>query len=86
MECRSLPGNVRLKLVELNTTWVVCIDYLEEWVDVLALNRNLQLRYQVGDLINGEVATLVEVEVVKDLLKERWVLARELPNAWLDLS
>lgn len=86
MERRSLPGNVRLKLVELNTTWVVCIDYLEEWVDVLALNRNLQLRYQVGDLINGEVATLVEVEVVKDLLKERWVLARELPNAWLDLS
>ena len=84
--CSLLAEDVGLELSVLNAARVVSIYNLEEGVDKLALNRNLQLSDKVGDLIDGEVTTLVEVEVVEDLLKELGLLAGKLPNAGLDFT
>lgn len=85
--CRSLATqDVLLKLVVLDAARVVHVDHLEEGVDKLALDGDLQLSDQVGHLVDGEVAALVQVEVVEDLLKELWVLAGQLPNAALNFA
>ena len=81
-----MAENVALELSVFNAARVVCVDDLEEGVDELALDRNLQLGDQVGDFVDGEVAALVEVEVVEDLLEELRVLTGELPNARLNLA
>ena len=79
--CSLLAEDISLKLSVLNTARVVSIYNLEEGVDKLALNRNLQLCDEVGDLIDGEVTALVEVKVVEDLLEELRVLTGQLPHA-----
>lgn len=67
--------NVLLEFIVLDAARVVCVDNLEEGVDELALDGDLQLGNEIGDLVNGEVTALVQVEVVEDLLKELRVLA-----------
>lgn len=67
--------NVLLEFIVLDAARVVCVDNLEEGVDELALDGDLQLGNEIGDLVNSEVTALVQVEVVEDLLKELRVLA-----------
>lgn len=81
-----MAEDVSLKLFVFNATGVVGIDDLEEWVNVLALNGNLQFCDEVGYFINGEVATLVEVEVAENLAEEVGVFTCELPNAGSNFS
>jgi len=64
-----------LELVVLNSSRVVLVDNLKEWIDVLSLDGDLQLGNEVGNLINGQVTTLVQIEIVEDFLEELWVLA-----------
>jgi len=82
----SLAEDVGLELVVFNAARVVHVDDLEEGVDVLALNRNLELGNEVGHFVDGEVATLVQIEIVEDLSKEGGVAASQLENAGLDLT
>lgn len=82
----ALTEDVLLEFIVFDATRVVGVDHLEEWVDELALDGDLQLSDQVCDLVDSEVATLVQVEVVEDLLKELRVLAGELPHARLNFA
>ena len=82
----SLTQNVGFELCVLDAARVVSVNHLEEGVDELALNGDLQLGDQVGDLVDGEVAAGVQVEVVKDLLQEGRVLSSQLPNARLNFA
>ena len=83
---RSFAEDIGLKLFVFDATTVVFVDDLEEGVDELALDGDLQLRDEVGDLVDGEVTTLVEVKVVEDLLKEGGVASGQLEHASLHLS
>lgn len=82
----SFGENVGLKFVVLDAATVVLVYNLEEGVDVLALDGDLQFCNQIGHFVDSEVAALVQVEVLENLLKESWVFARQLEDAGLDLS
>ena len=62
--------NVGFKLVVFNSSRVVDIDHLEEWIDVLSFDGDLELGNEVGHLVDGEVAALIQIEIVEDLSQE----------------
>ena len=82
----SLSEDEGLELVILDSSAVVLVDDLEEWVDIFSLDGDLELGNEVGNLIDGQVTALVQVEVIKDLLEELWVLAGQLKDARFDLT
>ena len=62
------------------------VDHLEEWVDVLSLDRDLKFCNKVGDLVNGQVTALIQIEIIEDLLQESWILSSQLEDARLNLA
>lgn len=70
-----MAKNVSFKFREFNSSGVVFVNSLEERVDVLALDRDLQLGNQVSHFIDGEVARLVQVKVAKHFFKQFGVFA-----------
>ena len=85
--CSLLIGqNVSFKLVVLNSTGVVHVDDLEEWVDVLSFDRNLKLCNEIGHLVNSQVTALIQIEIVEDLLEEGWVTTGQLEDTALYLT
>ena len=59
---------------------------LEEWVDILSLNRNLQLSDKIGNFIDSKVTTLVQIEIVEDLFEEGRVFSGQLKDTSLNLA
>lgn len=66
----SLAKNVCFEFVVLNATRVVLVDDFEERVHVLALHGDLQLCDQVRHLVDCQEATLIQIEIVEDLLQK----------------
>lgn len=81
-----MAENISFKFGELDASGVVFVNSLEKGVDVFALDGNLQLGNQVGNLINGEMARLVQVEVTENLFKQFRVLARQFENTSAHLT
>ena len=77
---------ISLELLVLDGSRVVSVNYLEEWVDELSLNRDLELGNHVSDLIDGQSLGATEVEVVVDFTVEVWVVSSELVDSGLDLG
>ena len=84
-EGTSLRENIGLELIILNSTRVVRINDLEEWIDELSLDGNAKLRNQVGHFIDGEALTTVQVKIVEDLAEKVRIVSGELKDASLDL-
>jgi hypothetical protein len=82
----SLAENVGFEFFVFNSATVVFINNLEEGVDVLPLDRDLELGDEVGGFVNSEVAALVQIEIVEDLSKESRVTASQLENARLNFA
>ena len=78
--------DVSLKFFVLDSTRVVLVYNLEEWVDILSLNRNFQLSDEVGNFIDSKVTTLVQIEIVEDLFEEGRVLSGQLKDTSLNLA
>ena len=78
--------DVSLKFFVLDSTRVVLVYNLEEWVDILSLNRNFQLSNEVGNFIDSKVTTLVQIEIVEDLFEEGRVLSGQLKDTSLNLA
>ena len=78
--------NVALKFLVFNSTRVVDVDHFEEWVDVLPFDGNLKLCNQVGHLIDCEMSTLIQIEVIEDLLEEFWVAASQFEDTGLHFT
>lgn len=81
----SLAKDVGFEFFVLNASAIVLVDDLEEGVDVLALDRDLKLGDQVGHLVDGQEAALIQIKVAEDFLKQRRVLARKLEHSRLHL-
>jgi len=82
----SLAEDVCLELIIFDAASVVFVDHLEEGVDVFPLNGDLKFGDEVCDFIDGEVTTLVKVEIVEDLAEEGGVSAGKFKDAGLDLT
>ena len=82
----SLAENVGFEFVVFNSSTVVFVNNLEEGVDVLSLDGNLELGDEVSHFVDGEVTTLVQIEVVEDLSEESRVALGELKNAGFDFA
>jgi hypothetical protein len=82
----SLRENIGLELVILNSTRVVCVNDLEEWIDELSLDGDTKLGNQVRYLIDGEALTAVQVKVIEDLAEQVRIVSGELKDASLDLG
>ena len=80
------PKDVSLKFFVLDSTRVVLVYNLEEWVDILSFNRNLQLSDEIGNFIDSKVTTLVQIEIVEDLFEEGRVLSGQLKDTSLNLA
>ena len=80
------PKDVSLKFFVFNSTGVVLVYNLEEWVDILSFNRNLKLSDEVGNFIDSKVTTLVQIEIVEDLFEEGRVLSGQLKDTSLNLA
>ena len=78
--------DVSLKFFVLDSTRVVLVYNLEEWVDILSFNRNLQLSDEIGNFIDSKVTTLVQIEIVEDLFEEGRVLSGQLKDTSLNLA
>ena len=78
--------NVGFKLIVLDTARVVDVDNLEEGVDVLSLHGDLKLCNEVCDLVNSQMAALIQIEVIEDLLEEFWVAAGQFEDTALDFT
>ena len=78
--------DVSLKFFVLDSTRVVLVYNLEEWVDILSFNRNLKLSDEVGNFIDSKVTTLVQIEIVEDLFEEGRVLSGQLKDTSLNLA
>ena len=81
-----LVKNVGFELFVLNTTRVVLVYHFEEWVDIFPFDGDLQFCDQVGHLINCEMSTLIQIEVIEDLPEELWVTASQFEDTALDLT
>ena len=68
-------GKVGLKLVVLNGSRVVAVDYLEEWIDELSLDRDPKLSNKIVDLIDCERLTSIEIKIVEDFAEQRWIIS-----------
>ena len=88
METRSLlvGQDVSFKLVVLNSSRIVDVDDFEEWVDVLSFDGNLKLCNEIGHLVNSQVAALIQIEIVEDLLEEGGVTTGQLEDTALYLT
>ena len=80
------PKDVSLKFFVLDSTRVVLVYNLEEWVDILSFNRNLKLSDEVGNFIDSKVTTLVQIEIVEDLFEEGRVLSGQLKDTSLNFA
>ena len=78
--------DVGLKFIVFDSARVVDVDDLEEWVDVLSLNGDLKFCNQVGHLIDRKMSTLIQIEIVEDLLEEGWVTAGQFEDTALNLT
>ena len=86
MSKRSLAEDVGFEFVVFNSSAVVFVDDLEEGVDVLSLNGNLELCDEVCHFVDGQVTTLVQIEIVEDLFKESRVALGKLKDAGFDFA
>lgn len=82
----SLAEDVGFEFVVFNSSAVVFVDDLEEGVNVLSFNGNLELGDEVSHFVDGEVTTLVQIEVVEDLSKESRVALGKLKDAGFDFT
>lgn len=78
--------DVSLKFFVLNSTGVVLVYHLEEWVDILSFNRNLKFSDQIGNFVDSKVTTLIQIEVIENLFEEGRVLSGQLEDASLNLT
>ena len=85
-QCCSFTENVGFEFVVFDSSGVVHVHDLEEWVDVLSFDRDLKLRDEICHFVDCEVAALIQIEVIEDLLQEAWFAAGKFKHATLDFA
>ena len=78
--------DVSFKLVVLDSSRIVDVDDFEEGVDVLSFHRNLKFCNEIGHLVNSQVAALIQIEIVENLLEEGGVTTGQLEDTALYLT